>query len=144
MFVTACWCFNSAQRVYRDVRSLWGWTGEDEALEICGVRECKGSWVEVGLLIIVVLGQWRGWKWDVGLVDQFVEGIVEQGRKEEEAKGLKALGNDVEKGIAVDENMQTMAEVQVVVADVENGALLVMTALQEGIEDPREKEVENV
>jgi hypothetical protein len=105
---------------------------------------CKGSWVEVGLLVIVVLGQWRGWKWDVGLIDKFVEGIVEQGRKEGEAKRLKALGNDVEKGIAVDEKMQTMSEEEVVVADVEKAALLVRTALQERIEDVEKKDVEKV
>jgi hypothetical protein len=118
VFVTACWCFNSAQRVYQDVRSLWSWTGEDDALEICGVSECKGSWVEVGLLVVVVLGQWGGWWWDVGLIDKFVEGIVEQGRKAEEAKRLKTLGNDVEKGTAADKKMQTMAEEEVVVASL--------------------------
>lgn len=144
VFVTACWCFNSAQRVYQDVRSLLSWTGGEDALEICGVRECRGSWVEVGLLVIVVLGQWRGWMWDVGLIDKFVEGIVEQGRKEEEAKRLKALGNDVEKGIAVDEKMQTMAEEEVVIADVEKAALLVRTAPQERIEDVEMKDVEKV
>lgn len=144
VFVTACWCFNSAQRAYQDVRSLWSWTGEEDALKICGMSACKGSWVEVGLLVIVVLGQWRGWKWDVGLIDKFVEGIVEQGRKEGEAKRLKALGNDAEKGIAVDEKMQTMSEEEVVVADVEKAALLVRTALQERIEDVEKKDVEKV
>lgn len=138
VFVMACWCFNSAQVVYRDVRSLWSWTGEDDALEICGVRECKGSWVEVGLLVVVVLGQWRGWRWDVGLIGKFVEAIVEHGRKEEEAKRLKALENDVEKRIAVNEKMQTMAEAEVAVADVDKAAL------QERIEDVERKEVEKV
>lgn len=104
--------------MYQDVRSLWSWTGEDDALEICGVSECKGSWVEVGLLVVVVLGQWGGWWWDVGLIDKFVEGIVEQGRKAEEAKRLKTLGNDVEKGTAADKKMQTMAEEEVVVASL--------------------------
>ena len=104
--------------MYEDVRSLWSWTGEDDALEICGVSECKGSWVEVGLLVVVVLGQWGGWRWDVGLIDKFVEGIVEEAGKVEEAKRLKTLGNDVEKGTAVGEKMQTMAEEEVVVASL--------------------------
>lgn len=60
------------QRVCQDVGRLWSWTGEDDALEICGLNECKGSWVEVSLLVIVVLGQWRGWRWDMGLVEKCV------------------------------------------------------------------------
>jgi hypothetical protein len=125
IFVTACWCFNQVQRVCQDVGRLWSWTGEDDALEICGMSECKGSWVEVGLLVIVVLGQWRGWRWDMGLADKWVEGIVAQGRKTEEAKRLKAMGGDVEKGVVVDEKKEVVVEDEVVGADIEKTTLLV-------------------
>jgi len=64
------------------------------------VRECKGSWVEVALLVIVVLGQWRGWRWIWGLLISGFEGIVAQGVKAEEAKKLKAMVGMSNRGLS--------------------------------------------
>ncbi|KAE9369087.1 hypothetical protein N431DRAFT_427342 [Stipitochalara longipes BDJ] len=124
VLVTGCWCLNQVQRVTKDVRSLWSFTGEEDALEICGLRECKGSWVEVGLLLIVVVGQWRGWRWDVGVVDNWVEGIVLQAVKAEEAKKLAAAGRDIERGVVQDEKREVVVE-EVVGGDMEKTPLLV-------------------
>jgi hypothetical protein len=121
--ITACWCFNQVQRVCGDIRSLYSWTGTDDALEICGF-ECRGSWVEVALLVVVVLGQWRGWRWDAGLVDKWVEGLVCQGKMAEEAKRLKAVERDVERGVVVEERKEIVVE-EVVSGDMEKTALLV-------------------
>ena len=121
MLITACWVFNQVARVCKDIGSLWSFTGTDDALEICGVRECKGSWVEVGLLVLVVLGQWRGWRWDVGLVDKWVEAIVAQAVKAEEAKRLMAMDRDVEQGTVGDENVVVE---EVVGGDMEKVPLL--------------------
>jgi len=87
------------------------------------VRECKGYWVEVGLLLLVVLGQWRGWRWDVGLVDKWLEAIVEQAVKTEEKKRALALDRDVEQGIGQDEKKVVVE--QVVGGDMEKTALLI-------------------
>jgi hypothetical protein len=124
VLITGCWCLNQVQRVCKDARSLWSWTGEEGTLEICGLTECKGSWVEVGLLVLVVLGQWRGWRWDMGLVDKWVEGIVAQNVKTEEAKRQKAIGGDVERGI-VDSDLEGKVNEMVVDGNMEKTALLV-------------------
>lgn len=107
-----------------DVRGLWSWTGEEGALEICGLNECKGSWVEVGLLVLVVLGQWRGWRWDMGLVDKWVEGIVAQNINAEEAKKQKAMGADVERGLVDSDVKKVVAKEDFVGSDMEKTALL--------------------
>jgi hypothetical protein len=124
VLITACWCFNQVQRVCTDVRGLWSWTGVEGALEICGLNECKGSWVEVGLLVLVVLGQWRGWRWDMGLVDKWVEGIVAQNINAEEAKRQKAMGADVERGLVDSDVKEVVAKEEFVGSDMEKTALL--------------------
>ncbi|KAH8751211.1 hypothetical protein BGZ57DRAFT_1010152 [Hyaloscypha finlandica] len=116
--------FLKVQRVCTDVRGLWSWTGEEGALEICGLNECKGSWVEVGLLVLVVLGQWRGWRWDMGLVDKWVEGIVAQNINAEEAKKQKAMGADVERGLVDSDVKEVVAKEDFVGSDMEKTALL--------------------
>jgi hypothetical protein len=110
VLITGCWCFNQVQRVCTDVRDLWSWAGGEGALEICGLNECRGSWVEVGLLVLVVLGQWRGWRWDMGLVDKWVEGIVARNIKAEEAKRQKAMGADVERGLVDSDVKEVVAK----------------------------------
>ncbi|KAN0101416.1 hypothetical protein V8E51_011926 [Hyaloscypha variabilis] len=123
VLITGCWVLNQVQRVCKDVGELWSFTGTDDALEICGVRECKGSWVEVGLLVIVVVGQWRGWRWDVGLVDRWVEGIVVGAVRADEAKKAKAAENDIESGVVQEEKEGVVEEI--VGGDMEKTALLV-------------------
>ena len=114
---------NQVQRVCQDVGRLWSFTGTEDALEICGVRECKGSWVEVGLLVIVVVGQWRGWRWDVGMVDKWVEGIVAGAVRADEAKKAKAAENDIESAVVQEEKEGVVEEI--VGGDMEKTALLV-------------------
>lgn len=108
----------------KDIGNLYSWTGEDGNLKVCGLNECKGSWVEVGLLVLVCLGQWRGWRWDMGLVDKWVEGIVVQATKTEEAKRMRAMGGDVEQGVVQEEKQEAVVE-DVVGVDMEKQALLV-------------------
>lgn len=106
-----------------DIQSLYSWTGTDDALEICGI-ECKGTWVELSLLVVVVLGQLFGWRWDFGLVDKWVEGLVQQGIKAAEAKRLKALdvARDVEQ---VGEGKKEVVVEEMVGGDIEKKPLLV-------------------
>lgn len=81
--------------VWSDVFSLWSWTGEDDALEICGT-ECLGSWVEIVLLGVVGMGQRWGWRWDFGVLDWWIEKQVQESRKAERRRREQALRWDIE------------------------------------------------
>lgn len=80
------------------------------------------------MLVLVVVGQWRGWRWDFGLVEKWVEGTVKQAKAQDEEKRRKTLGGDVERGVVgakVDEKKQLVVEGTVVGGDMEKTALLV-------------------
>ena len=92
-------------------------------MELCGLGECKGAWVQVFLIGGVVLGELIGVKWDFGVVDIWVEAIVKGAKAQAEKKRVEALGSDIEKG-DVDEKV-VIDEEEVVGGDMEKTPLLV-------------------
>jgi hypothetical protein len=130
MFITGGWCLNHVQRVWKDVARLYSFIGEggDRRVEFCGLNECRGDWVEAGLLVLVCLGQWRGWRWDFGVVERWVEAVVKQAKVQEGEKRRKAASADVERGDVankVDEKKGLVVEEEVVGGDMEKTGLLV-------------------
>ncbi|KAH6694231.1 hypothetical protein BKA61DRAFT_624379 [Leptodontidium sp. MPI-SDFR-AT-0119] len=98
MFITGSWGFQHFQRAVTDAVTLYG--GGD----VCGLKECKGKWVEWILVGVVVMCQIGGWKWDGGYVDLCIETIImdeaeRQARADEAkiAKGEMPEGTDLEK-----------------------------------------------
>lgn len=73
-----------------------------KGMRFCG-WQCKGAWVEVACLVVVVVCVVKGWNWDGGYCDQWVDSLIAQGSKEEAAKN--EVKNMEEGGVAsVDEN----------------------------------------
>ncbi|KAG4431402.1 hypothetical protein IFR05_013113 [Cadophora sp. M221] len=98
MCVTGSWVFQHFQRAVTDAMTLYG--GGD----VCGLKECKGKWVEWMLVSVVVMCQIGGWKWDGGYVDRWIENIIkEEAEKQAKvdaakiAKGEMPMGTDLEK-----------------------------------------------
>lgn len=98
VLITASWVFQHVQRAITDAIKLWGHGN------VCGLRECKGKWVEWALVLVVVLCQIGGWKWDNGYVDRWIDTlIIEEAEKkakedaEKIAKGEMPAEIDLEK-----------------------------------------------
>jgi hypothetical protein len=126
IFLTGGWCLNHVQRVCNNVSGLYLGKSDSGEMMFCGLNDCRGSWVEAGLLVVVVVGQWMGWRWDAGLVDKWVQLVVTQARKQEEEKRKKAEGSDVEKAlISKNDKKGLVAEKEVVGGDMEKTGLLV-------------------
>jgi hypothetical protein len=97
MFITGCWGFSNTQRAVRNAFKLWKPVYKNGLDSMCGLNECKGYWVEEGLVVLVVICQMRGWRWDNGLIDKWIEGLV----KQEKIAAEKAKNNEenrMEKG----------------------------------------------
>lgn len=77
-FITGCWGFSHTQRAVRNGFKLWKPVYRNGVEGMCGLNECKGKWVEEALIVVVVVCQLRGWKWDNGLIDKWIEGLVKQ------------------------------------------------------------------
>lgn len=120
--ITGVWVVNHIQRVSKDTATLYLGRGAEGEVELCGLMECKGAWVQSLLIAGVVLGELVGLKWEFGLVDLWVEGIVKGATAQEEKKRREALGSDVEKAVDVKE---VVIEEEVVGGDMEKTALLV-------------------
>lgn len=114
-------------RVCNNVAGLYLGKNDGGEMMFCGLNDCRGSWVEAGLLAVVVVGQWMDWRWDAGLLDKWVERVVAQANKqEEEERRKKGEGGDVEKGVVnEDEKKGLVAEEAVVGGDMEKKVLLV-------------------
>jgi hypothetical protein len=110
MFITASWVYQSGQRVLGNVMSLYlGWA-EDGGIMFCRLDECHAAWIEEVLLLIVIVGQIRGWKWDAGYVDLWVEGLVKAGLQQQEAKRMKEDERRMEEGTLEVEEATNEAE----------------------------------
>jgi hypothetical protein len=98
MFITASWVYQSGRRVWGNVMSLYLGRAEDGGIMFCRLDECHAAWIEEVLLLIVIVGQIRGWKWDAGYVDMWVEGLVKAGLQQQEAKRMKEEERKMEEG----------------------------------------------
>lgn len=98
MFVTFSWVYQSGQRVWNNVMSLYLGRGEDGGIMFCPLDECHAAWIEEVLLLLVIVGQIRGWKWDAGYVDFWVNGLVQAGLQQEEMKRIKEEERRMEEG----------------------------------------------
>jgi hypothetical protein len=78
--------------------SLYLGRAEDGGIMFCRLDECHAAWIEEVLLLIVIVGQIRGWKWDAGYVDMWVEGLVKAGLEQQEAKRMKEVERKMEEG----------------------------------------------
>lgn len=110
---------------------IWGGVVRGRGIEaVCGLDECKGKWVEEGLILLVVIAHLRGWKWDAGFGDKWVESVVEQERKKiEDAKGNDEV-QVMEKGeVFVDEEDGV---------DEEKRELMVRDGIMSGSEEQEE------
>lgn len=47
-------------------------------LGMCGLGGCKAEWAEIALTSLVVLDEVRGWKWEGGWLDLWIEGLAKQ------------------------------------------------------------------
>lgn len=68
---------------------------------VCGLNECIGSWAEALLVLVVVIGELRGARWDAGYVQKWVDALAEESiRKEREVKGkiIEEWAEAMEKG----------------------------------------------
>jgi hypothetical protein len=110
MFVTASWVYQSGQRVWGNVMSLYQGQAEDGGIMFCRLDECHAAWIEEVLLLVVIVGQIRGWKWDAGYMDMWVEGLVKAGLQQQEAKRMKEEGRRMEEGTLEVEETSTEAE----------------------------------
>lgn len=79
-------------------------------MEVCGLRECGSEWLEVGLILVVVLCQWRGWQWDGGYLDKWVEQLVVKSWEEEQGKKAQKEGDNMEKGVIGVEEVEEKVE----------------------------------
>jgi len=128
MLITGCWGFSHTQRAVQDIWKIWGPVYKGKGLEgVCGLKECKGLWVEEALIVLVVIAQLRGWKWDNGLVDRWIQGVITQEKlAAERAKTKDSVermekGEEIETAVVVEdaEKRELMARDGIVVADVE-------------------------
>jgi hypothetical protein len=110
MFITASWVYQSGQRVWGNVMSLYLGRGEDGGIMFCRLDECHAAWIEEVLLLIVIVGQIRGWKWDAGYADMWVEGLVKAGLQQQEAKRIKEEERMMEEGTLQVEEATTEAK----------------------------------
>lgn len=120
---------------------IWGGVIRGQGMgAVCGLDECKGKWVEEGLILLVVIAHLRGWKWDAGFGDKWVESVVEQERKKmEEAKGNDEV-QVMEKGEVfvdeedgVDEEKRELMVRDGVMSDTEEKEELLMETEDEGL-----------
>jgi hypothetical protein len=139
IFMTGIWCWNHEQRVWKKLAGLYLGKNDDGEMVVCGLKACRGSWVQVALLGIVVVGQVMGWRWDAGFVDGWVEGIVEWETKLEEEKKAKAEGMDVEKAIVDADTEELVDEKEVVGGDIEESGLLIVVEEKEVVSGDIEK-----
>ncbi|KAK0114053.1 hypothetical protein ONS96_014900 [Cadophora gregata f. sp. sojae] len=91
VFVTGSWVFQHLQRAVTDAIALY------HGGEVCGLRECKGKWVEWVLVGAVVMCQAGGWRWDLGCVDWWIDGLVKQEAWAEAQK--RAVSGEVLEGL---------------------------------------------
>ena len=61
--------------------SLYKGKSQRGPLVFCGLWEYGGSWVEEISLLAVIGCTWRGWRWDGGLVDKWIEGLVKEDKR---------------------------------------------------------------
>jgi hypothetical protein len=110
MFITASWVYQSGQRVWGNVMSLYLGRADDGGVMFCQLDECHAAWIEEALLLIVIVGQIRGWKWDVGYVDMWVDGLVKAGLQQQEAKRMKEEERRMEEGTSEVDRPTTEAQ----------------------------------
>jgi hypothetical protein len=98
---------NHAMRVWKELANLYIWPNAKKGVTgaWCGIDECKGGYFEAALLVGVVVAEWRGWKWEGGLVDTWCVKISEAKRKTDAAKVAAKEVDGMEKGGVVDEKV---------------------------------------
>jgi hypothetical protein len=129
IFITASWAFQHVKRAWRNVMSLYLGRAEDGGVMLCGLDECYAAWIEEVLLLVVIVGQIRGWKWDAGYVDMWIDGLAKQGLKRREAKTkneeerrIEERALNAEEAIVDDESDQNQKVALLVdIDDMKNG-----------------------
>ena len=99
MLSSACIALQQVPRVLGDLGSLYefGRLGNGfglyglglEAEGVCGLQDCTGSWAEAALMVGVIVGEWRGWRWDAGCVQGLVDGVAEESIREERSRSAE-------------------------------------------------------
>lgn len=67
----------------------------------CKIGKCGGGYFQAALLVGVVFAEWRGWKWEGGLMDKLIAMMCEESRKTKATKEADGM----EKGSAADEKV---------------------------------------
>lgn len=90
--------------------AVWGVNDHDGIIppflvELMGMQAKDVNWhvlcdarvLEEVLIVLVVVAQWRGWKWEGGLLDKWIEMLVVQGEKDKKVKEEKKAKKEAEK-----------------------------------------------
>lgn len=72
ILITGSWVLPHAVRAILDAFALW------HHGDVCGLWECKGKWIKLVLVVVVVGMQARGWKWDNGYVDRWIAHVIKE------------------------------------------------------------------
>ncbi|PBP23618.1 hypothetical protein BUE80_DR005642 [Diplocarpon rosae] len=90
LLITGSWVFQHLQRATADAVALWA------AGDVCGLRACRGKWVEWVLVLAVVGAQCAGLRWEAGYVDGWIDHLIAQ---------------EAEKKVKEDQDMMVRGEV---------------------------------
>ncbi len=106
LLISGAWLFQEVQRVAMDVVGLVGLVtkfaydkSENRGFDEIQIEFAK-EWLEVGLLVLVVVCQWRGWRWEGGIVDGWIEHVATYAFEEESKMVAQKEEDDMEKGVA--------------------------------------------
>ncbi|PBP19798.1 hypothetical protein BUE80_DR009309 [Diplocarpon rosae] len=88
LLITGSWVFQHLQRATADAVALW------DAGNVCGLRACRGKWVEWVLVLAVVGAQYAGLRWEAGYVDGWIDQLIAQEaeKKVKEDQDMMARG----------------------------------------------------
>lgn len=84
--------------------------GKNWELEMCGLGGCKAEWAEMALTSLVVLAEVRGWKWEGGWLDLWIERLVKQDHDKDAVVRMEAGEADVK--IEVDEEKERLIKIE--------------------------------
>ncbi|RDW77764.1 hypothetical protein BP6252_05817 [Coleophoma cylindrospora] len=73
----------------------------------CGLRECWGAWVLLALLVVIPVATWKGWKWDLGYIDNHIDRLASESWEDD----AKTKAQDVETGVKKDTDAAVEAAV---------------------------------
>ncbi|RDW61606.1 hypothetical protein BP5796_11498 [Coleophoma crateriformis] len=73
----------------------------------CGLRECWDAWVLLALLVVIPVATWKGWRWDFGYIDRYVDRLASESWEEDAKKKVQ----DAETGVKKDTDAAVEAAV---------------------------------